>query len=414
MTAIADLPDIRPSLLLDFANSGCVDPRIECTRASAATCFGPDGKLRVVPANTPRIDYDPVTGKCLGLLVEESRTNLIPNSGNFTNGWNYGRVFLGPSKVSPTGLTGVKVIESVSANSETHVIGVTVNVAAGQQVTVSFIVEAGERSRCSLRCASPGYIGRVFFDLSAASVVSVDGNNVTGGIKPLGAGLFKIFATYTATGGNGTTAQLEICAADGSLSHFGDGVSGLYIYAAQMEVGSSPTSYIPTEASAVTRVADRTLVPITSAAGWFNPAEGSVVVSARQTVLSEATDRSIFALSDNSFANRVVLRGKYTGNHSGGFVVASTSVVQATINTGIVDDRQLQKFAASFAPNSFALAVSGGLKGQDTDGVVPAGITQLVIGGGQVVGNEIINGHIANLAYYPRRLTNAELQRLTA
>lgn len=62
MTAIADLPEIRPSLLLDFANSGRVDPRIECTRASAATCFGPDGKLRVVPANTPRIDYDPVTG----------------------------------------------------------------------------------------------------------------------------------------------------------------------------------------------------------------------------------------------------------------------------------------------------------------------------------------------------------------
>lgn len=80
MTAIANLPDLRPSLLLDFANSGRVDPRIQCTRASAATCYGPDGKLRTVAANVPRIDYDPVTGKCLGLLVEEPRTNLWLNS----------------------------------------------------------------------------------------------------------------------------------------------------------------------------------------------------------------------------------------------------------------------------------------------------------------------------------------------
>ncbi|WP_302553738.1 phage head spike fiber domain-containing protein [Comamonas kerstersii] len=82
MTAIANLPDLRPSLLLDFANSGRVDPRIQCTRASSATCFGPDGKLRTVAANVPRIDYDPVTGKCLGLLVEEARTNLVQRNGN--------------------------------------------------------------------------------------------------------------------------------------------------------------------------------------------------------------------------------------------------------------------------------------------------------------------------------------------
>lgn len=80
MTAIANLPDFRPSLLLDFANSGRVDPRIQCTRASTATCFGPDGKLRTVAANIPRIDYDPATGKRLGLLVEEARTNLWLNS----------------------------------------------------------------------------------------------------------------------------------------------------------------------------------------------------------------------------------------------------------------------------------------------------------------------------------------------
>lgn len=89
MSVIADLPDIRPSLLLDFANSGRVDPRIQCIRASAATCCGPDGKLRTVAANVPRIDYDPVTGKCLGLLVEEARTNLWLNSATASAGQSF-------------------------------------------------------------------------------------------------------------------------------------------------------------------------------------------------------------------------------------------------------------------------------------------------------------------------------------
>ena len=38
----ADLPDIRPSLLLDFANSKTLDPRITFTRGSTATYW--DGK----------------------------------------------------------------------------------------------------------------------------------------------------------------------------------------------------------------------------------------------------------------------------------------------------------------------------------------------------------------------------------
>lgn len=99
MTAIADLPDIRPSLLLDFANSGRVDPRIECTRASSATCWGPDGKLRTVAANVPRIDYDPVTGKCLGLLVEGPCSNMVIN--NDTSGAVVG--VLGSGGALPTG-----------------------------------------------------------------------------------------------------------------------------------------------------------------------------------------------------------------------------------------------------------------------------------------------------------------------
>lgn len=56
------MPTIRPSLLLDFANSRSVDPRITFTRASTATRTNDRGLIETVKANVPRIDFDPVSG----------------------------------------------------------------------------------------------------------------------------------------------------------------------------------------------------------------------------------------------------------------------------------------------------------------------------------------------------------------
>jgi hypothetical protein len=71
---------IRPALLLPFAQSGVVDPRITFTRASTATYFNSQGVLSTAANNTPRIDFDPTTGKCLGLLIEQQSANILLNS----------------------------------------------------------------------------------------------------------------------------------------------------------------------------------------------------------------------------------------------------------------------------------------------------------------------------------------------
>jgi len=69
------------------ANGDVLVPRVgsgvtlTCTRANAtATRTNASGQIVTVAANTPRIDYDPATGRCLGLLVEESRVNYFLNS----------------------------------------------------------------------------------------------------------------------------------------------------------------------------------------------------------------------------------------------------------------------------------------------------------------------------------------------
>jgi hypothetical protein len=77
---------LRPSLNLDFANSKQLDPRITFYRDSIATYYDSKGVLRYANHNEPRFDHDPVTGKSKGLLIEESRTNLVPTVPNSTSG----------------------------------------------------------------------------------------------------------------------------------------------------------------------------------------------------------------------------------------------------------------------------------------------------------------------------------------
>ena len=60
--------------------------------------------------------------------------------------------------------------------------------------------------------------------------------------------------------------------------------------------------------------------------------------------------------------------------------------------------------AAAYKVNDFASAWNGGNLLTDTSGAVPS-VSRMEIG--------CINGHIRSLRYYPKRLTNTELQTLT-
>jgi hypothetical protein len=87
-----NFPTTNPTLELDFANVGALDPRITFTRANPiATVTNSLGLIQTVGANVPRFDYDPVTLAAKGLLIEEQRTNLLTYSEQFDNAvWNKG------------------------------------------------------------------------------------------------------------------------------------------------------------------------------------------------------------------------------------------------------------------------------------------------------------------------------------
>jgi hypothetical protein len=77
---------VLPRMALDFTTAS-LDSRVTLTRTgNTATVINSSGVIAAINANLPRFDYDPTSLVCRGLLIEESRTNLLLNS--LLNGTN--------------------------------------------------------------------------------------------------------------------------------------------------------------------------------------------------------------------------------------------------------------------------------------------------------------------------------------
>jgi hypothetical protein len=110
-----------------------------------------------------------------------------------------------------------------------------------------------------------------------------------------------------------------------------------------------------------------------------------------------------------------------------GFIATTSSTVRcaAVANNVIAADFAVKtdptpasgKLAFAFADNDFAGVVDGGSPVTDTSGSfttpsIPR--NTLKIGGAGDTSLANISGHIKSIRYWPRRLTNSQLQELTA
>lgn len=400
MTAIADLPDIRPSLLLDFANSGRVDPRIECTRASAATCFGPDGKLRTVAANTPRIDYDPVTGKCLGLLVEEARTNLLTRSESLSHS-----VWAKTSSGAASAPTAVETSEpnpfgGLGATRLTlNAVGTTSNDIAGVQHSIT-VTAAQYTASFYCKAASEADIGKEILvrHASAAGYQRVTLTNawVRHSLLETGFGAGNtVFAIRRV--GSSTPGDIPV---------------SFFVWGLQLEQGGFGTSYIPTEGTAVTRAAENISVALPSyttatifaaGASQADYAESSSNANARRTWFRLYNDYSLDEIS--------VFVGPVSVNavrRVGAGAASAASIAPVASSTG----GYVATALSCSSEKSLFKGAANGVIGGESEYVQYFPYTHLSIGSNK--GARQINGHIRRIATYETQLAANQLQRLTA
>lgn len=417
MTAIADLPDIRPSLLLDFANSGRVDPRIQCTRASAATCWGPDGKLRTVPANTPRIDYDPVTGKCLGLLVEEARTNLFHYSNDLTNSyWNKANATI-EAGVS-TGAGSLALLKEVAVTNDTPRLWLTATTVAGNGYVVT--VEAKEYTVGPKRYlqvwansgfpTTGGSIG-ANFDLATGVATLVSGPDVKAFCVPVGGGVYRCsvyFGVATTTTPGIRIGLQSTPTATMATGWNPTGTGGMYVGNLMLEQGASPTSYIPTTGVAATRAADVVTLQAPSYTDLSVLAEFT-----HGNKLANTRAMGLYAASATSSSIQVIAAND-AGTASAGVIASPTGPNTRIADLAVVSGRT-DRVAFSRAKDGAMLTSARGARlvsGVHTG--VTAPMDTIALGNSTATGSLNLCGHIRRVTLYPSALSQNQLNKLTA
>ena len=219
-------------------------------RNSTATYFDANGVLQTAAVNQPRIDYSSGEGR---LLVEGQSTNLLLRSEDFGNSY----WLKDTATVEDEG--GYFSVVTSEANAVQGIRN-TVNVFFNDGITRAYYFDVKKLSDEGRYI----WIGRtgsqspsVCFDLDnlvAAGAPSWD-------IRPLGDGWFRLVSITSTFGGTGTIRIAANTSLTQALSTFsGSGQKAFGIKRAQLEQGSTPSSYIPTQASQVTRLAD-TITP---------------------------------------------------------------------------------------------------------------------------------------------------------
>ena len=380
-------------------------------RASAATRINKYGLIETVASGQSRLNYpliDGVVKGCHHHILEQLRTQLIQYSEDFSNAYwtKYDTSINVNQGISPNGsVTSDKVIEDTGTS--THQVGRLFSFSSGSTYSVSVFAKYNGRN-IQISAGNTGtWAGNVKFDLENG-VVSSEING-TGKIKKLANGWFKCTVIGTALATASTNINFGLLNNETS-NYTGDGTSGIYIWGAQLELGSYPTSYIVSNSgSATTRVAET--ANNSGDASTFNDSEG-VLMAEMSALADDGTVRSI-ALSDGTGVNRINIRFRSESNEVEYSLFVNGETTK-TITYNVSDTTNFHKMAALYKEDDLKFYVNGFLVGSFVSAnMLPTNtLNQLNFDSGAGLSN--LYGKTKQIQYFDSALTDSELETLTS
>lgn len=330
------------------------------TRASAiATRKRSDGLLEVDANNIPRLDY--TNGSCPELMLEPARTNSLVRSEEFDNAsWVKNNVSVTPNNIiAPDGLsTADKMIpDAVLIDHKIY------QAAGSANSTFSVFAKKGEYDKILLYTTGSalGY----GFDLTngTAFVVGGVGAAPSFNIKDYGNGWYRcsIFSVSIPT-----QCRVYVLNSTAFGAYSGNAVDGLYLWGAQVEVGSYASSYIPTTSASVARAQDSCI--LTSAAPLIGQTEGVLFLS---FVARPDSVLQYFSVHAGSVNFRISIFINNLDNKINS-VIQNTSIQGTLAAPSAVVDGVSYKVAVSYKSNYMALFINGVKIGEDLSVNVPA------------------------------------------
>ena len=415
----ADFTNNQPSITLDFRKSQYLDPRVTFTRASFAPPSDPasgsgaaGGFYNMFNVNVPRL-----TKK--GLLIEEARTNEILNSTVFTTISETGMTVADNQATAPDGTnTAGSLFERVSGFKAIFLNEITTG-AAGDYAESIFVKGIGLdnvslrlRSRATANCWHT-----VTFALTGDGSVTQEQSgsganftNISRSIEHAGNGWYRI--TLGATNPNDSifpflldacntpTPTLDI--ANGGFSYGLDTSRGYYVWGMQLETGGPfATSYIPTSGQQVTRAQDLCYIDGDNFTSFFNFGDHTTVA---------AWDRPddiglgwIYRYMNGPFMEQLVESNNTTSANAFGYG-------NSNLSGGPSGNR---KAAVGVSDGDAMLAFSGNLSLRSDRPATSGATDRMILGMADRAGNQLLNGYLRNVSFYPTRLPDKALQALT-
>ena len=338
------------------------------TRSTSATRVNKEGLIEVVTSDRPRIDYTDTSDGVL--LLEKAATNNILYSQKISLTPNKNGTFVDNFAISPDGTQNATKLTATTADPYFYQ---NVTFAAGDYTASLYVKGIGDS------------IGKDFrFAIGSSSHT---GNK------------YKIPSEwtrfeFTATMGAGTQSTgLEIT----DPAVVGDEV---LVWGWQVENNSVASSYIPTQGSAVTRVAETATDSGNSEV--FNDSEGVLFADVDYLTLSAG---DYFGLNDGTNNQRVLIQRQ-------------TNNIKAYINSGVEliapISSTINKISVSYKSNNYKLYLNGFKVATNTSSsVTPSGLNafEFELGGGIGLFAYLKTKEIG---YYNTVLTDLELETLTS
>jgi len=230
--SIASLyPSINPSLLLDFANSKVLDPRITFTRTTTATY------------------YDSVT-------TAKAEENLLTYSQAFDNeAWSTtASTVTANSTTAPDGTSTADTLTETATTNYHSIYQINISLAA-TSYTFSCFAKPNGRNEITLVMLSGSDTAYATYNVSTGSITvaattSGSFSSASTTITASANGFYRV--TLTATAPSTSTATLAIELYNAARTYAGNGTSGVYLWGAQLEQRSSATAYTATTTQAIT------------------------------------------------------------------------------------------------------------------------------------------------------------------
>lgn len=385
------------------------DGDFDFSRSSSATRVNAEGLIEEVSANVPRLDYSDES--CPSLLLEGQSTNLVTYSEAISQLASKSNITITDNQViSPDGtLNAASFIDNSTSGFHRAFTIYSSSIASGQLVSHSIFAKAKEHKWFQLSTGGSTNDQWANFDLENG-VVGNSSSSANPIMEYYGNGWYRCILFATTSANNAALAGLvtlinNLNATTRSPSYSGSN-GGVYVFGLQIEQGSYPTSYIPSNSgSSTTRSADVCNNAGTSAT--FNDSEG--VLFAEISALADENSNRYFSINDGSTNNRI--RFGYTTPSNSVRLLVIASSTQVDITEQLSNTSVYNKIAIKYKQNDFALWVNGVEIATDTSGNTPSGLSQLDFD--NAAGGDPFYGKTKQLMTFNEALSNEELSDLT-